>query len=170
MLNSERKRQVVVLGVFLIPVALVKGTSLFCGVGSPAGASAAINAVQAIDTNVAATNTQRWSTDEKAAAARVTQLYESPFQTTPLYYDTIEDAGENPVASVDPSLPTMIVQAILAGANGSTALINNKAYRVGDVFEETSWSIIAIDNDSHTVTLKNTNTGKTADAAVQIEQ
>ena len=169
MLTSERKRQLTVLGVFLIPVVLVKGTSTFYGGGSPASASAAINAVQQIETHAAVSNAIQWTDAQRAAAVRVAALYDAPFESTPLYYDAVEDGGGESMVPVDPSMPTMIVQAILTGANGATALINNTAYRVGDVFEETTWTIVEIDNDSRTVTLKNTNTGKTAEAAVQID-
>lgn len=171
MLSPDNKRRLIIVAVFLVPVILVKGTSVYYGVGSPAGASAAVTPAPTVDAPIDLSIEQAWTAQQKAAATYAADLHDAPFGQSPLYYQLREPSnGDGPVVQVDPSLPNLIVQAIVESASGATVLMNNQRYRVGDTFDETAWVITDINNDTRTVTLRNSKTGKTVEAAVRIER
>lgn len=169
MLTAETRRRLVIIGMFLVPVALVKATAVFYGSGSPAGAEAASVSLTPVDPSVASDRSPTLSAAESEAADRIAELYQQPVGASPLLHDvrSPEQVDEQPV---DPGSPNLLVQAILASEQGNTALINGKMYRVGDVFDGTDWQVREINNTTRSVTIVNTTTGREITRAVKINE
>ena len=171
MMTIENKRRLVIIGMFLAPVAVVKFTGWFYGIGAPADASAAVEVNPVVDVPMAAAVSDVITDQQRGAALKIAALYKQPFGETPFYYDAREISIEpdGPI-QIDPSAPTVIVQAILASAAGDTALISGKMYKVGDEFEKSGWFITVIDNKARAVTLKNPKTEREVTASVRISE
>lgn len=174
MMTIENKRRLMRIGVFLIPVVLVKGASFFSSAASPTGAEAAQALAPVPETPVDAASNDAISQERRDAAVKIAALYKQPFGETPLYFDIREPApGDNQAVKIDPGAPALIVQAILASSSGGgrdTALINNKMYKVGDEFEKSGWFITAIDNKSRAVTLKDSKSDREVTVNVRMNE
>jgi len=169
MLTTERKRRIVIIGMFRVPVGLVKGTAVFYGAGAPAGAEAATSKLTPVEPADVARQSSAWSPQHRAAAERVAALCQQPVGPSPLLHNVSADDGTGSHA-VEPGAPNLLVQAILASPEGSTALLNGRMYRVGDTFDGTDWKVTAINNESRSVTLTNTSNGNEITRAVKMRE
>lgn len=146
MTASTPKSRLMGLGVFLLPLLLVKGTALMVG-QTPQGASASGTAGGSTPAGVIETYTPDWSLEQIAASHRVDTLRNLPFGESPLLHARrVEDVVIDPI---DPR-PTVIkppnvdVKMILRSSRGNVALIDGKYYRTGDSLGD-GWIIEDID-------------------------
>jgi hypothetical protein len=164
----ETKRRLTAGGMFILPLVLVKATALVVGGTGPAQVAAAPDVADPAPLQPVMLAERAWSDEQRAAVRHIAELHEKPFGPTPLYYEP-RDRESAPIFEdprFDPA-PEFIVQAILSSASGDTALINGKAYHVGDVIEQTEWRIIAIDGSARSVTILDPRTDQTTTRSVQ---
>ena len=162
------------LGVFLLPLLLVKGTAIM--VAEPAQVVAASTAIVAGSTGVdsVAEYKPEWTLQQFAAAAYIDQLRELPFGPSPLLHSVERQPTPNPGPNTDPTVnenpilppPDVNVKMILKSRSGNTALINHRRYRVGDAIGNDGWIIESISTRSVVVVLP--GTGRTATLSVPL--
>lgn len=170
MVSDGMKRRVIGLGVFVLPLVLVKlaGALLVGGPGEVVG--------DPIPVPPAPTPTQpptpdwSWSADQLAAAERIAALRSSPFDETPFYYrQRAPDPGvgvvENPVPDL---LGDVELQMILTSETGGRALINGRVYRVGDIIDRIAWIVKEIDGITYSVVLEHPETGRRTTVRVRM--
>jgi hypothetical protein len=133
------------LGVFLLPLILVKSGVLL--IGDPPQEAVASGGAMVDPGAVIEVFTPEWSLEQVAATHRVVELREEPFGESPLLHPRkISDI--DPIQTVEnPTItpPTVSVQMILRSRRGNVALINRKRFRVGDAIGEDGWFIEKID-------------------------
>ena len=147
----DPKTKLLGLGVFLLPLLLVKGTGMMLG-QPPQGAVAATTNPTTFDGSGIETFTPEWSSAQIAAAQRVAELRELPFGESPLLH--IREMSEiAPTDTVDPTPkviapPEVSVKMILRSRRGNVALIDRKRYRDGDAIGEDGWIVKKISTRS----------------------
>ena len=150
MMTRDAKRRLVTIGVFLLPVVLVKVVAAPMGHRGPAEAEASHTPTQVVAIPRVAAGPQ-WSEQQRAAAQHVAYLRTQPFGPTPLYYDRPQPPDRS--GSSD-TLGHVAVQMIMSSSGGDLALINGKRYRTGDRLRDAGWIVSEINASSGSVTLK----------------
>lgn len=150
MMTRDAKRRLVTIGVFLLPVVLVKVVAAPMGHRVPAAAEAS-NTPTAVVAIPPVTVAPQWSEQQRAAAQHVVHLRTQPFGPTPLYYDPPQPPDRG--GSSD-TLGHVAVQIIMSSATGDVALINGKRYRTGDRLRDAGWIVSEINASSGSVTFK----------------
>ncbi len=149
------------LGVFLLPLILVKGTALLVG-QPPQGAAASGGGAVPVNGGIIEIFEPQWSSEQIAATHRVAELREVSFGESPLLHArAISD-----IDPIDPSdrekdiePPEVSVQVILRSRRGNIALIDHKKYRVGDAIGKDGWFIEEIDAVSRSVLIVHRESG-----------
>jgi hypothetical protein len=164
------------IGLFLLPVGLVKLTGLYLGQQGPSAAQAAEADPSAPAANAAPTKAPTWTTRQVEAGKYIASLRGKSCGPTPFLYEARDPQSTAVTVSSDPvpiGTPTTdvskyTVQAILSSSMGTTALINGKPYRVGDTIRESSWVIQTIAADTRSVTLRDSVQGRLETIHVEI--
>jgi len=163
MLTSDSKRKLAAIGMFALPIAIVK---IAAGVlGGPSGAQAqgtlsvapppAPNA-----TRPAVEITRR----EQIALAHIARLDETAFGPTPMLHARAGGPVIGPEPR-DPGVPRFRVNAIMVSSSGNKALIDGRSLEVGDTIA--GWTIIDINGVTRAVTIQDPETGRIAAGSVQ---
>ena len=168
--SNHTKRRLSDLGIFVLPVVLVKIAGTFLGTGSPSDASAAPTPVALDAIQQFAHVTTNYTEEQLELVEYISQLEQEEFGQTPMYYEPAEELPEI-LISEDPILmelppPTMVIQAIISSSQGATALINGKVYRVGDEVDESGWTVIEINADSRSLVIKENDSERTETVSV----
>lgn len=154
---GDAKTKIVTIGMFLLPLILVKGTALMLGQG-PDTATAGDGA-----NNVAATTaiiepvTREWNEQQLAATRHIELLRTKDFGPSPLLHQQPPPPPNSTKPPDTPRIhppPNVSVKMILKTSRGNIALINGRRYRVGDKIGD-GWIVTGIDARSvlieHTV-------------------
>ncbi|MCH8166026.1 MAG: hypothetical protein IH889_10505 [Planctomycetes bacterium] len=150
MMTRDAKRRLATIGMFILPVVLVKVVAVPMGHRGPAEAEASHTPTQVVAIPRVAAGPQ-WSEQQRAAAQHRDYLRTQPFGPTPLYYDPPQPPDRS--GSSD-TLGHVAVQMIMSTASGDLALINGKRYRTGDRLRDAGWIVSEINASSGSVTLK----------------
>ncbi len=150
MMTREAKRRLATIGVFLLPVLLIKVVAAPLGHRGPAAAEGSNTPTPDVAIPRVAAPPQ-WSEQQRAAAQHVAYLRTQPFGPTPLYYEPPQPPDRS--GSSD-TLGHVAVQMIMSTASGDLALINGKRYRTGDRLRDAGWIVSEINASSGLVTLK----------------
>jgi hypothetical protein len=178
MASPETNRKIIAVMLFVLPIGLVKGTSLYMG-RSPvqsADASAVDSTAPADKTTVV--KAPVWTSKQIAASKHIASLREQPFDSTPFLHEhkvqaTVNSAPEPLVtsptnnASLGPP-PKFALQMIMSGSSGSTALIDNKPYHIGDEIRDSGWTVTDINRQNRSVTLHEATNDRTMVIAVDM--
>jgi hypothetical protein len=168
MASPEMKRKLTLLGVFALPVVLVKGFAFMTGGPAPVTADAALQPTVGPARPVLTDGASAVTEEQLHAARYVAMLEGMPFGASPLFYAADEE-GE-PVIDDDQIsdvAPEYLVQAIMSSGGGrTTALIDGVAHRVGDELFESGWFIRAIDAEKRSITIELGESGRTAERVV----
>jgi len=158
------------LGVFLLPLLLVKGTAIMMS-ETPQGAAAspAIVAGSAGAGSIAEYRPQ-WTLQQLAAADYVEELRGLPFGPSPLLHVSKRQPTPNPDPNPDTTVnqnpilppPDFTVRMILKSRNGNIALINHRRYRVGDPIGSDGWFVDSISAAERSVVVVLAGTGRRA--------
>ncbi len=151
------------LGVFILPLILVKGIALLGG-EPPQGAVASGSGATTVNGGVIKIFTPRWSVEQIAASQRVAELREVSFGESPLLHarmigDTVIRPGPFIITP-----PNVSVRMILRSGRGNVALIDRKRFRVGDPLGEDGWFVEEI--DARSVSIVHRESGKKATLVV----
>ena len=158
--TAETNRKLATLGIFVLPVVLVKMAGVFLG---PVPAQAVTDLAPAIAAApVGAGEEQGPDRVSEQATQYARALQGEPFGAAPLFYEFISGNGEGPIMVVgEIPPPEFEIGMILGSARGDTVLIDDQTYRVGDLLGETTWRIVDINEDQRSVTLADTETERT---------
>ncbi|MCH8344864.1 MAG: hypothetical protein IH983_12870 [Planctomycetes bacterium] len=151
MMTRDAKRRLATIGVFILPIVLVKVVAAPMWHRGPAAAEASITPTPVVAIQRVAAGPQ-WSEQQRAAAQHVAYLRTQPFGPTPLYYDPPQPPPDRSGSS--DTLGHVAVQMIMSTASGDLALINGKRYRTGDRLGDAGWIVSEINASSGSVTLK----------------
>ncbi len=151
MMTRDAKRRLATIGMFILPVVLVKVVAVPMGHRGPAEAEASHTPTQVVAIPRVAAGPQ-WSEQQRAAAQHVAYLRTQPFGPTPLYDDRPQPPPDRSGSS--DNVPNIVVQMIMSTASGDFALINGKRYRTGDRLRDAGWIVSEINASSGSVTLK----------------
>ena len=147
------------LGVFLLPVIVVKGVGHILGAPGPADVAAATIDPAITEVVHSTPPTPNWSPDQLGAAARIEAMRTEPFGRNPLFYEpSVTIVDPTPVPHNDPVLNVRL-QAIFSSPSSVTALINGRPYRVGQTIKGSSWRVESIDGDARTAVLVHESSG-----------
>ncbi len=151
MMTRDAKRRLATIGVFLLPVVLVKVVAAPMVHRGPAAAEASNTSTPVVAIQRVAAPPQ-WSEQQRAAAQHVAYLRTQPFGATPIYYDRPQPPSDRSGSSND--VPDIVVQMIMSTESGNLALIHGKRYRTGDRLRDAGWLVSEINASSGSVTLK----------------
>ena len=149
MIGRNPKSRAMAIGVFFVPLILVKGTAMM--MAEPRGASGSTGTVaRPPDLPDLRAYTPEWSEGQLAVVRRVEELRHLAFGPSPLLHSVEEaqpmDPGERTSAP-----PVVVVRAILRSASGNLARIGHKVFREGDELGDTGWTVMDIDADTRSV-------------------
>jgi len=166
--RHDPKAKLMVLGVFLLPLVLVKGTAIWVG-QSPLDAAASGGAPASFDVGVVESFTPVWSSAQLAATHRAAELGENPFGASPLLHARRKTEVElieiiDRPTTITP--PEVSVRIILHSRHGDVALIDRKRYRIGDAIGADGWFIQEIDAVSRSVGIVHRDSGEEATLVV----
>ncbi len=156
------------LGVFLLPLILVKGSAILIG-QPPQGAVATGGGAITVNSGVIEIFTPHWSLEQIAAMHRVEELRELSFGESPL----LQARAISDIDPIDPhdrtptiTPPEVSVQMILRSRRGNVALIDRKRYRAGDAIGADGWFVEEIDGVARSVLIVHRESGKKATLVV----
>lgn len=170
--SPEMRKNLASITIFTLPVIVVKLATMV--LGGPASTSAqdpGLELVAGDGTPVPTNKVAAWSEDQLAAARYIDALRSQPFGATPLLHDTQEPelVPDPEIIPVEPvSDVKFVLQAVMSGERGDTALINGRPYRKGDQIRGTRWSVISIDSSNHIATLKEAKSGQSMVIRVEL--
>lgn len=165
MMTHDARGRISVAAVFLLPLALVKGTSMLLMGGPQTAGAKTVNVARAPLPELGAAEGS-WSAQQIAATRHIAEVRARPFGPTPLYH--VERRAEDPppqqddpppVREVPP--PDFAVKMILKSDTGNVALINRKYYKVGDPLGDRGWIVTRIDSDGRSVVISHPPTNRT---------
>ena len=154
MIGLEPGNRALAIGVFLIPLILVKGTAIMMAEPRGASGSTGGGTVQVPNLPDLVAYSPECTEEQFAVLHRVEQLREMAFGPSPLLHG-VEESQQATVAdggkpkSVAP--PVAAVQAILRSSSGNLARIGRKLFREGDELGDTGWFVDTIDAESRSV-------------------
>lgn len=164
---------------FVLPILFVKGATLFMGDSAPQTAIASVAPkAQPIAATTPVAAAPKMSEKQITAASYVESLRQHSFGPPPFLFERSNSAPkvEETPTDVDPipdsigPMPTFTLSAVMSAASGRRALINGTPYREGDTISDTTWVIDAIDINTRSVTLRDTNSDRTTTVAVETPQ
>ena len=148
------------LGVFLLPLLLVKGTAIM--MSEPQGASAS-PAIVAGAGGIGSLDDYKpeWTLQQLVAADYLEEIHELPFGPSPLLHVVKRQPVPIPNGnSAAKPPPDVTVRAIMKTRNGNVAIINRKRYQEGDVLRSDGWIVKTIDRETRSVVIQNTEDGR----------
>lgn len=181
--SPEMRKNLAAIGALVLPVVVVKLTTLMLG-HSALSAQATMKAAHPV-AEVSAPAMQQGQNSERQrnAAKHVQSLKSQPFGPAPLLFapaaaapvsadpttpSVVVTPSESPNDDVDP-VPQFIVNAVMSSTTGQRALINGRPYRVGEQVRGTTWTVTAIESAKRSVTLADRN-GRQATVSVELPQ
>ncbi len=170
MVSDGMKRRMIGLGVFALPLVLVKVAGVLLG-GVPEDAGAGLIPPPPTHRTAPLVPTPDWSWSEEqlSAAEYVTAMRSRSFEDTPFYYRTrAPDPGGVIEVPVPDLLPDVELQMILTSETGGRALINGRVYRVGDMIDGIGWIVKEIDGITYSVVLEHPETGRRTTVRVRM--
>ena len=164
MASDQVQRRAIGLGVFILPIVLVKVAGALLG-GGPDDAKGGVIIPRPPTPRTAPpvpAPDWSWSDQQLAAAEYVAAMRSRSFEDTPFYYKKqAPDTGVGVIANPVPDLqPDVEVQMILSSPAGSRALINGRPYSVGDLIDGIGWIVREIDGKKYSVVLEHPETGR----------
>ena len=161
--NSGRRRLVAVIA-FVVPLGLVKGTSIVMNQPLPATATAAPDA----PAPPAATQPGGgWTPAARAAADRARELASRPFRDPPLYFTRVAEPEPvpEPEPEPEPEIPVVItldasVQMLMSTETEEIALIDGRPYRIGETLRTGEWIVQAINSRDRAVVFRHIASGR----------
>lgn len=168
MIAHDPKARLIGIGVFLLPLILVKATGLM--IGQPPQGAVASGAVPAVVSGVIESFTPEWSLEQVAATQRVEDLRELAFGESPLLHarKTGDIEYVLPPENFIITPPDVAVRVILRSRHGNVALIDRKHFRTGDAIGEDGWFIDEIDAASRSVLIVHRESGMKATLVVPL--
>ena len=164
MILRDAKRSILAVGVFLVPMILVKGAALLIGQGGLQRATAKGPHPPDDPTAVLKPYVAVWPAEQLAAAKHSAWLRGQPFGSSPLLHQVIARVGFTPdehatgTQPVPP--PNVVLQAIMRTPGGNIALINRKRYHEGDPLDDKGWVVKTIDPESRSVIIEHPLSGE----------
>ncbi len=150
MIGRNPKTRAMTIGVFLVPLILVKGAAMM--MTEPRGASGSTATVaRPPDLPKLGAYTPEWSEEQLAVARRVEELRHMTFGPSPLLHSVEEAQPTEPVRRTEVVPPGFAVQAILRSASGNLARIGRRVFREGDELGDTGWTVMDIDAETRSV-------------------
>ena len=171
MASDQVRRRVIGLGVFVLPMVLVKVAGALLG-GGPEDADA--RSIPPPPTHRTAPPVPppdwSWSDQQVAAAEYVAALRSRSFGDAPFYYrKKAPDPGDGVIEVPVPDLlPDVEVQMILSAPSGNRALINGRPYGVGDLIDGIGWFVQEIDGMKYSVVLEHPETKRRTTIKVKV--
>lgn len=162
------------LGVFLLPLLLVKGTAIMMSEPKEASATTPIVSGSA---GIDSLDDYRpeWTLQQLVAADYIAELRGLPFGPSPLLHivkrQSIPDSLPNPNGDGDGDgnetnvvvpPPDVTVGGIMRSRNGNVAIINHRYYRVGDALGSDGWVVKSINAETRSVVVEFRGTGREA--------
>jgi len=160
------------LGVFLLPLLLVKGTAIMMSEPKEASATTPIVSGSA---GIDSLDDYRpeWTLQQLVAADYIAELRGLPFGPSPLLHivkrQSIPESNPNPNGNGDGNEnnvvvppPDVTVKMILVSRNGNVALMNHRRYRVGDALGTDGWVVKSINAETRSVVVEFRGTGREA--------
>ncbi len=168
MLSTEGRRRLAAGGMFILPLFLVKATSVMLGGAGPVETQAATTEDAPIGTTQVIAGPKSNEEAQILAAEHITSLENQPFGVSPMYYETHGQVESTEIEHPEEDPPPQFkIRGILSASAGNTALIDGKPYRVGDELADSGWRITEIDGVARSVTIKDSKTGRTETRTVQ---
>ncbi len=161
MIHRDNGRRAIALGVFLVPLILVKGTAIV--MTEPRGASGSTETVvpPRAFPNLTAYSPE-WSEEQLAVFRYAEQLRDMPFGPSPLLHGVEEAQHAETTKPTTARPPASVVQAILRSTSGNLARIGRKLFREGDELGDTGWTVESIDAESRSVKIVHAETNTEA--------
>ena len=167
----DPKTRLMGIGVFLLPLILVKGSAILIG-QPPQGAVATGGGAITVNSGVIEIFTPHWSLEQIAAMHRVEELREMSFGESPLLQarviSDIDPIDLPPEQTPTITPPEVSVQVILRSRRGNVALIDRKRYRVGDAIGADGWFVEEIDGIARSVLIVHRESGEKATLVVPL--
>jgi hypothetical protein len=161
MSSREMTRRATGIGVFVLPLILVKIVGSVLGTGSPVGAEAAPVVANDLPVPIDVTGPLAWTASQFEAAEYAAALRDQAFGVSPMFHPKAGGPVDLPEATDGPRPQLQVtVTGIMDTATGAIAFIAGGAYRVGDLFQE-AWRITAIDSVRRSVEFSHVETGST---------
>lgn len=167
-MTRQNRNRVINVGIFFLPILLVKAAALLIG-GTPGSVGAAAPPTNAGSVKIPTVEMPTWSPEQLAAARHVSALRLEPFGPSPLLHGppskvadpVVEPRNNPPPPKREVPPPSVSVQMILVRSDGDNiALIDRKSYRVGDPLGDRGWVVTAIDGVSRSVTIFHAESGR----------
>ncbi len=169
MIHRDNGRRAIALGVFLVPLILVKGTAIM--MTEPRGASGSTEtAVLPPDFPDLAAYSPEWSEEQLAVLRYAEELREMAFGPSPLLHGVEEAQRAETTKPTFARPPVSVVQAILRSTSGNLARIGRRLYHEGDELGDTGWTVETIDAASRSVTIVHAETKSEAILHVPLPQ
>ena len=169
MIRGDHGSRAIALGVFLVPLILVKGTAIM--MTEPRGASGSTGTVVGpTDLPNLAAYSPEWSEEQLAVLRYAEQLREMAFGPSPLLHGVEEAQHAETTVPTSARPPVSVVQAILRSTSGNLARIGRRLFREGDELGDTGWTVETIDAESRSVTIVHTETNSEAILHVPLPQ
>lgn len=165
--SRETIRRLTSMGMFILPIVVVKMSAWMLDGTSPQSANASATQATPVNADAAAAPASvKWSVQQLAAAKHGQWLKQQPFSHSPLLYE--EEHGTTP--QIDPTpLPDpisedrpvhIVLQAVMSSERGRTAVINGRPYREGDVVHGSGAILVTVDCANRSATLRTARTGE----------
>ncbi len=173
MASDQMRRRVIGVGVFALPLVLVKVAGALLGGWGPEDAKGGVIIPMPPTHRTALpvpTPDWSWSDQQLAAAEYVAALRSRSFEDAPFYYrKRAPDPGGGVIEVPVPDLlPDVEVQMILSAPSGNRALINGRPYGVGDLIDGIGWTVAEIDGMKYSVVLQHPETKRRTTVTVRI--
>jgi hypothetical protein len=156
MTGRKLQTRITALGVFILPVVLVKVTGALVG-GGPDGAAATPGDDAAAAPTASAAQPLVLSERQHAAAERIESLSAAGFGRNPLLYRAAaamdQPASAAPLEIEPARRPDLRAIVAAGGPAGASALVNGSWRREGDPVPG-GWTIVRIDAMQRTVTFR----------------
>jgi hypothetical protein len=163
MARNSTRRKLGGVGVFILPVIIVKATGVLL---TPAGVSAFDGAgISGANGTQAGLHggAHKFSKRQLAAARYVKELAGESFGESPLYYDPNRPVIEDTTITTDPVTndPVFKVTAVMNAGETDLALIDGELLEEGDTLRHGRWEVTLIDQDTRSVTFAEVDGDKT---------
>ena len=168
--NRETVRRLTSMGMFLLPIVVVKLAATVLGESAQQSAAALNAQPAAADASAMQPAALKWTPQQLAAARHVDWLKHQPFGHSPLLYDEDHSVVTHPLHTdtPDPSdgQAKLVLQAVMSSERGRTVVINGRPYREGDTVREANAVVQAIDCATRSATLRDLRSGQLSSISV----
>ena len=158
MLRPETVRRLASMGMFVLPILVVKIAAVLLG-ESTQQSVAGLTTSSPADPGAAPAASVKWTSQQLTAARHVDWLKRQPFERSPLLYEEDHGMAPQPIhpEAADPSdgQARLVLQAVMSSERGRTAVINGRPYREGDTVHEINAVVESIDCAARSATLRN---------------